>query len=520
MRKHNQYTGRSTAELLNDFGGGMPTKPAGPASQSPKQRSNGRIKPARGPRQRGTGHSAVLPRLPVMQATTDVIGAWYPLHADPVLPAVGARIGYDVSSGSAFYAHPMEWVLRALVTNPNIVVFGEPGTGKTSTIAGFLLRMMVFGHRTLIGGDVKGEYNDLCAALGHPAIRLADGSYRRVNPLDLGPLRAVWDTWSPQRQGEELHGVLGRWETLLAALCSAQGYQVGVSDARALGWVLRELIGVHDGTSQPRPVAPPAVVDALEHPTDEMVRDLRYATHQQALDELRGVTNALAGMIKGPLAGLFDEHTNFELDWSAPIQSMDLHPIEARGEAAVGAALACLGSWSSLAAHVQDSDRARIVVRDEVWRQMRLGPGLVEALDASLRLSRAKNSIECLLMHKPDDLAGVGDTGSQAVNIARSMISLCGTRVLFGQSAAVSDELATEIGLHAHEQDAVTGWANDKLGRALWKVGHQPGFKVQAVRTPTEKHALDTNVQVRGNSINDPAEAATDDAVDTGALDG
>jgi len=62
--------------------------------------------------------------------------------------AVSARIGYDTLSGGAFYCHPIEWVLRGLATNPSIVVFGEPGRGKTSTVVALLLRMMLFGIKS------------------------------------------------------------------------------------------------------------------------------------------------------------------------------------------------------------------------------------------------------------------------------------------------------------------------------------------------------------------------------------
>ena len=46
------------------------------------------------------------------------------------------------------------FVLRSICTNPNMVLFGEPGRGKSSTVVAFLLRMMLTGVRTLISGDV------------------------------------------------------------------------------------------------------------------------------------------------------------------------------------------------------------------------------------------------------------------------------------------------------------------------------------------------------------------------------
>jgi hypothetical protein len=37
-------------------------------------------------------------------------------------------------------------------------------------------------------------------------------------------------------------------------------------------------------------------------------------------DHTRSITDALANLVCGPLAGLFDEPTNFDLDFDAPIQ--------------------------------------------------------------------------------------------------------------------------------------------------------------------------------------------------------
>ena len=101
-------------------------------------------------------------------------------------------MGYDALSGSAFYCHPIEWVLRGLATNPNLVFFGEPGRGKSSTVVALILRMMLFGTKTLIAGDVKGEYTPLLRALGVTPIALGRGSRARLNALDLGPLAERW----------------------------------------------------------------------------------------------------------------------------------------------------------------------------------------------------------------------------------------------------------------------------------------------------------------------------------------
>jgi hypothetical protein len=435
--------------------------------------------------------------MPVYQAATHQVGGLFPLLAANGVPAVGARIGYDTLSGGAFYCHPVEWVLMGLATNPNLVIFGEPGRGKSSTVVAFLLRMMLFGIRTLISGDVKGEYSPLLRALDIEPIALGRGSPARLNALDLGPLAGRWNHWSVDRQREELDGVLGRWVTLLVALAEAQSYQPTVTDEKVLADVLRKLVGATDGYTNLRPVTVPDVVRELAVPDGSLWRGARFAGRREFLDHLRSITDALANLVSGPLAGIFDQPTNFALDWDAPVQSLDLSSLRSRGDQAVAVALTCLGSWSSLVTDLQEDGEIRIVVRDEVWRQMRLGPRAVQAVDSDLRLSRAERKIQILVGHKPSDFLSVGSAGSQEVAIAKDLLALCSTRILFGQSTRVASELAADLVLSEKEHDVTTSWAMERQGRALWKIEGAPGYKVQTVLSSVERRAFDTNVQLR-----------------------
>lgn len=496
---------RSAEELLADFG----TPPARKHPQQPQRRRTSQERlnrpraPRRGRAQTGQGWAPVEAPLTVYQAATHEIGGLFPLLAANGTPAVGARIGYDTVSGSAFYCHPIEWVLRAMATNPNMVIFGEPGRGKSSTVVAFLLRMMLFGTKTLISGDVKGEYSPLLRSLGINPIALGRGSSARLNALDLGPLAARWDSWSVARQREELDGVLGRWVKLLVALAEAQGYTPTVTDEAVLSQVLRRLVGAADGYTRLRPVTIPDVQRELADPDQALWDGTRFADRRQFLDHLRPITDALANLISGPLSGLFDEPTNFTLDWNAPIQSMDLSLLRGRGDQAVAVALTCLGSWSSMITDLQDDGEIRIVVRDEVWRQMRLGPKAVQAVDSDLRLSRAEQKIQILIGHKPSDFLSVGDTGSQEVAIAKDLLALCSTRILFGQSTRVAEELAEDFALSTKESDVTTGWCMERTGRALWKIENNPGYKVQSVLSRTEKRTFDTNAQLRTRAEQD-----------------
>ena len=511
-RRESTETGRTAAELLaGPAARALPPSPAAaPGAQSAlpapaaggssrRERVNRAVASRHGHRVRGAGWAAVdaTQRWPVYQAPSTEVGGLFPLLAANPLPAVGARMGYDALSGSAFYCEPISWVLRGYATNPNLVFFGEPGRGKSSTVVALILRMMLFGTKTLIAGDVKGEYTPLLRALGVTPIALGRGSGARLNALDLGPMAGRWNSWPVARQREELAGVIGRWTKLLAALAETQGYRPTVTDEAVLSAVIRRLVGATDGYTQLRPLTIPDVARTLSAPDEDLITAARFAGRREWLDQTRSITDALTNLIVGPLAGLFDEETNFDLDWDAPVQSMDLSLLRSRGDEAIAVALTCLGSWSSLITDLQDDGEIRIVVRDEVWRQMRLGLRAVQAVDSDLRLSRAEKRIQLLVMHKPSDLLSVGAAGSQEAAIAADLLALCSTRILLGQSTRVADALAADLALTEQEQDVLTGWAMERRGRALWKIESTPGVKVQTVLSPTEAAIFDTNSQLR-----------------------
>jgi len=491
-------TGRSLETLVGDFGGGLPTTT--PAAVTNHRDANRLLLrdylPRRGQAQPGHGWSPVPAPLVTYRATSADIGGVFPMIATNGLPPTGALVGWDALSGGAFFCDPMGWVLNKIVTNPNIITFGKPGMGKTTTIMLILLRLMRFGVKTFIPGDVKGEYEDLCRALGVEPFAVGIGMPTRINPIDLGPMGQGWDRLDREELLNRSRLIFGRWQVLLKALIGAKGVQVSAADEDVLTVVLEELTGWGRGTTHLTPIIIPQIWQAMREPSPELVTDCRYPDRQAFLDGTRHITAALGGMCRGSLSGLFDAHTNITVDWNAPIQSLSLQRLQSLGDEAVGVALACSNSWSRAMTDMRAQGDIRLIVRDEVWRQMRLGLGAVESLDADLRLSRAEGAIQWVIGHKPSDLLSVGDAGSRAVTIAKDMIALCDTKILLGQDPQVAGELDELLELGDLQRDWVTGWARQKEGRALWVVGGRT-FKVQAVQSATEKTLMDTNAALK-----------------------
>lgn len=489
--------GRSVTRLLADFGHTLPALPT--VDEVGREGRLFRPGPWRGVMRPGRGWAAASAPVSTWRMTSDQAPVWWPFIAAPGLPPSGAQMGVDLLSGGSFYADPLGWVLDDTipVTNPNMFVFGKPGRGKSATVKAFLLRMMDFGYRALILGDPKDEYEQLCRAFGVEPFIIGPGLNVRINPLAFGPLADGWETLSAVEARSRAAVVFGRWLTLVRGLVGSQRLgehrvPFGPSDEVVVQTALADLTGYSTAATRMRETTIPALWQLLDNPTAQLVRDCRYATERQFLDETRLLRDALGQLVSGALAGLFDGPTSITVDWRAPIQSLSLSRLEPLGDEAVGIALLCLNSWGRGMRETASPGDVRIVVRDESWKQLRLGVEAVKSFDADLRLSRSTGDIQIAVGHKPSDPLSAGDTGSQAVAIAKDLLHLADITVLHGQDPAVAEDLDRLLGLGPIAQNLVTGWAMQGKGRALWGVGDQL-YKVQTILHPLEHTLTYTN---------------------------
>jgi len=481
------------AELVAQHGGALPARTAQEQVRAAAEPFTELVS-RRGHRAASAGWAASPARLSTWKMTSEQVGGVWPLIAADGLPPTGALMGIDYLSGGAFYADPIGWTLRGIagVTNANIIMFGAPGQGKSGTIKLFCLRQMTYGYRTLILGDVKDEYELLCQALGVQPHAVGHGLPARINPLDFGPLGADWTALGRPEAQRRAAMVFNRWLQLIGGLVGSQQVPFGPTAETAVGHVVRELTGYATGATRLTEITIPQLWQALDEPSEQLIAECRYSSRQHFLDQTRPVRDALGTLVKGHLAGLFDAPTTVTVDWRAPIQSLSLSRLSPLGDQAVGIALTCLNSWGRAMTQIGEPGDLRIVVRDEAWKQMRLGTDAVKSLDADLRLSRLDGCIQVIVAHKPSDMLSVGDAGSQAVAIAKDLMHLCGTKILLGQDDKIGDELSTLLGLAPMAETIVTDWATAAKGRALWVVGARQ-FKVQTVRSATETVLTDTN---------------------------
>jgi type IV secretory pathway VirB4 component len=403
---------------------------------------------------------------PAHRCTTRHAQAIYPFMIPGGLGGRGVFIGRD-SSGGAFCYDP--WVLYGdgLLDDPNAIVLGKLGQGKSSLVKTLLWRMLLFGRRAFVL-DVKREYGPLCDAVGVKPIALMPGGGVRLNPLASRP---------------EEHAQL---ELLRAVTVTALGAPLSQVEAAALREALRT---VRELAGEP---TLPAIAAVLFAPSHELAQRLR-TTPERLSQDARRAALALQDLCEGPLRGLFDGPTSPGLDLDAKLLVLDLHAL--RDSPAVGILMACATAWMSalLARMAERPGRERLInVADESWKIIQ-HTGLGEWFQSNFKLARQFGVMNLVVLHKLADLHAVGDAGSREARIAEGLIADASTRIVYHQDESQVPLTSTLLGLSESEADLLSMLS---AGQALWRVGNR-SFVVQHYRSRLEAGLTDTDTGMR-----------------------
>ena len=415
------------------------------------------------------------PRVPAHVATTRHLCAAYPLVSEAGLGYEGVLIGRDVLGGSFVY-DPFVLYRKGVVTNPNAVVLGQIGRGKSSFVKSYLWRQAVFGRHAWVV-DPKGEYGPLARAWGVQPVALSPGGSVRLNPLDTE--EGADETDSAAREG-----VWRRRVVLTSSLAEAcLGRDLLPRERAAVDAALGEATDRAGRSGMPAPTLP-QVVEALLDPGPDASLALR-TSRAELTEDGRDVALELRRLVHGDLCGMFDGPTTPGLRLDGPLVVLDLSAVY--HSAALGILMACAAAWLQSAVRARHRNRI-IVVVDEAWAILS-NLGVARWLQSSWKLSRANGVANMAVLHRLSDLRSVGTEGSEQVSLAEGLLADSETRVVYAQSPGEVARTGELLGLTGTEAELVTQL---RRGMALWKVG-QRSFLVEHRLAAAERWLTDTD---------------------------
>ncbi|MEV0445828.1 ATP-binding protein [Streptomyces spectabilis] len=422
-------------------------------------------------------------KLPAHRMTTATASGAYPFLAEGGLGAEGIYIGRDVHAEASFCFDP--FALYGKIdgfTNPNVLLAGVIGQGKSALAKSFALRSVAFGYRVYVPCDPKGEWTPVAAALGGTSIALGPGLPGKLNPLDAAPRPTSvpekdWASEIRKRRllllGSLARTVLGRDLRPMEHTGLDVALDAVVTRATATGRT--PLLG-DIATMLNSPDELDAVGGLMSGRLGEASRDLAHAMRR---------------LVHGDLAGMFDAPSTVTFDPDSPMLTIDLSRLGGSGDdTALVLAMTCASAWMESALSDPRGGR-RWIVYDEAWRLMR-HPGLLQRMQSQWKLSRGLGIANLMVIHRLSDLLTAGDAGSRGRALAEGLLADCSTRIIYRQETDQLHAAATLLGLTTVEGDAI---AHLNRGRGLWKVAGR-SFIVQHLLHPHELALFDTDARM------------------------
>ncbi|MER5782653.1 ATP-binding protein [Streptomyces mobaraensis] len=422
-------------------------------------------------------------KLPAHRMTTATASGAYPFLAEGGLGAEGIYIGRDVHAEASFCFDP--FALYGKIegfTNPNVLLAGVIGQGKSALAKSFALRSVAFGYRVYVPCDPKGEWTPVANALGGTSIALGPGLPGKLNPLDAAPRpNSVSEAdWAGEIRKRRL--------LLLGSLArTVLGRDLMPMEHTALDVALDAVV-THATTTGRTPLLGD-IAATLNNPAALDTAGGAMSGHLG--DAARDLAHALRRMVHGDLAGMFDAPSTVRFDPNSPMLTIDLSRLGGSGDdTALVLAMTCASAWMESALTDPRGGR-RSIVYDEAWRLMR-HPGLLQRMQSQWKLSRGLGIANLMVIHRLSDLLTAGDAGSRGRALAEGLLADCSTRIVYRQETDQLHAAAALLGLTSVETEAI---AHLNRGRGLWKVAGR-SFIVQHLLHPHEGRLFDTDARM------------------------
>ena len=403
-------------------------------------------------------------RTPMLTVTTRNSVSLYPWQVSPGLPAGGPVLGLDLlAAGGVFHYDPWRLYAAGVITNPNMLVIGQLGTGKSALVKTYLHRQLRAGRWVGVL-DPKGEYQPLAAhaRLAHLALR--PGGSDRLNPLD-----------PPAGQADPA-GITRHRATVAHTLAACGLGRALTAEERAGITTAVATLPLHAVLAD--------LISRLFDPDSTMSTALA-TTPERLADAVRPAALELGRLLDGDLAGLLDGPTTIRDTDATRGLVVDLSAVF--GTDALPPVMAGVAGWLTRQIS-RPAGPPRILALDEAWALL-AQPATTGWLQTTAKLARSHGVQLILITHRISDLSAQADAGSVAEKQAAGLLADTGTQVIHYQSTGERDAAARLLGLTAAETDGI---CQLPAHRALWRIGGRTAL-VDHVLAPGDNQLVDTN---------------------------
>jgi len=331
--------------------------------------------------------------------STDLVSLRLPAH-DAGTSLAGRALGQALL-GSTFVLDPFDAYAAGLVSNPNVVVAGSIGAGKSTVVKMMIDRALERGRRVVVI-DPKGEYGDLGRCHGARTVALGRDGWCDPFPAD------------PDEARELVRALLG----------AARGSPLTSDEHYVL-----------DHVDRTAPVCPGVSRLAA------LFESFEPALTSSEASARRDLALVLYRFVRGDLAGLFSG-SGAPLDFSGDLVVVDLSAQWSSSTFHVAA----LSAVAAAQRVVHDEGSARYLVLDEAWAMLN-DEQTVRWLQGSWKLARSRGLSHVLVLHRWSDVASAGDAGSASRERARGLLRECETSWLFRQPPDEARDMAMALDL-------------------------------------------------------------------------
>lgn len=421
-----------------------------------------RLGGARGQRRRFAGRRLWDARPEPFEASTASLEAIFPFQTGSATDASQGVVIGTSPTGGTYTWDPWTLYQQGRLSNPNVLILGDVGSGKSSLAKTLVWRGLEFGRGAHII-DPKGEYAGLAAAAGVQPVALRPGSGVILNPLDPG---AAGDQLPP---ADLFHRNVATVRALVEATLGRACRQL---EMVLLTAALARITGVEIGDhAHPAPASHgqtatfPMLAEALVTPDGDVARRVNMDP-ARVVEESRELALALARLVDdhGDLAGMFAGPTTLDADALGPLTVVDLAAVYRSHRAALPLVMIATAAWLQLA--VATSARGRFQVNDEAWALLS-DEAAARWMQTNQKLARQLSLSVVNVMHRLSDTAAAGDAGTTTRSLAEGVIADSGTWVIYRQKPGEQRLLRDTLQLNHLQARLATQLPR---GRGLWIV--------------------------------------------------